>query len=287
MKSILQKNYALVILILCIGFSVVFFGRFFLTSRDVSAIGEQSEEKFFEELSIDEPIDIATVEINDIREGSGGELFIENKGQKRKVEHDGRVLSSFHFSPSKRSFGFIEHFDMFDKKIPWERQVIIHVGDSKTRLTKEVYRGSHRTSGWEWQSERGILVSYGCGTECQVLYLIDTETGERTELQYGVGYTWSPDKKMVLAYHYSGGSGITVGDTRGNKLFTFDRRAHEYGSELQILTKAFWSSDSTKIALVIKKENGKMFELLIFDVRNNFEQIFQADIGAAENIRGE
>jgi len=52
----------------------------------------------------------------------------------------------------------------------------------------------------------------------------------------------------------------------------------KYGNDLESKTQAVWSTDSTKIALFIKKEKEDKMELLVFDTEKNFEQIFQSDM---------
>ena len=73
----------------------------------------------------------------------------------------------------------LEDSDISDESVPWDKQVVLHIGETASKKTKEVYRGSYKTSGWEWFSENEVLVSYGCGTECEVLYLINIVSGQK------------------------------------------------------------------------------------------------------------
>lgn len=204
--------------------------------------------------------------------------YIDNNEIERKVIFDKSWIGYLKFSPSKKKLGF--HYEHMD--VPTSgRDVSVMIMDIASGDLKEIYKGSFRTSSWEWFSENEVLVSYNCGTECQLLYLINVDSGEQRKLYYGVKYEWSPNKKMVVAYHYyNGGYGITVGDKYGNSLFTLRReRSPEY-NDLEIKTQAIWSSDSSKIALYIKKETEDKMELLVFDVDDSFKQIFQSNVNS-------
>ena len=157
------------------------------------------------------------------------------------------------------------------------KEVVLLIRDVNYGETKEVYNNNFGASNWEWFSENEVLVSYGCGTECRVLYLIDIDSGKQWTLQYGVGYEWSPNKEMVVAYHYSWKYGITIGDKYGNELFTLRRERGPVVNDLESKTQAIWSSDNTKMALYIKKEGENEMELLVFDIEKSFKQIFQSD----------
>ncbi len=193
-------------------------------------------------------------------------------------------------SPNREKVGFVIFEDIFDEEIPEDRQVLIYVGDRKENKFREVYYGSFRTSGWEWFSDDEILVPSSCGTECQVIYLIDVNTGEKNELQYGVDYTWSSNKEYVFAYNYTWRYGLTVGDKQKNILLTLERDSNSDtvdSWDLIVQTQAVWSLDSTKLAVVIKKEGQQKMELLVFENKiGKFEQVYQKDIGGySENDR--
>jgi len=232
-----------------------------------------------EALTEGDSVDISNISFDKIIVDKHQELFYIDKNIKRRVVYNNNSISQFNLNSSINKFGFFENFDIYDKNIPYDRQIVLHVGDAKTHELKEIYHGSHKSSGWSWFSDDDILISYGCGTECQVLYLVNIESNKQYQLQYGVGYEWSPDKKMVLAYHYTAGFGITVGDKFGNILFRFIKESSQ-DSKLINLTLAVWSSDSDKIALIIRKQNEEKLELLVFDAENDFEHIFQSDINS-------
>ena len=88
---------------------------------------------------------------------------------------------------------------------------------------------------------------------------------------------------MVLAYHYTAGPGITIGDKFGKVLFELIRRHPFEYNKLVDMTEARWTPDSAKIALIIKKENQEILELIVFDVKQNFKQIFQKDLRGERN----
>ena len=69
-----------------------------------------------------------------------------------------------------------------------------------------------------------VAVYYGCGTECEGVRVFDERDGkQKAEFNYGVGYVWSPDKKYVVAFHSSAGHGFTVGNGKGDELFTYTK----------------------------------------------------------------
>ncbi|MBI3335888.1 MAG: hypothetical protein HY001_05375 [Candidatus Portnoybacteria bacterium] len=179
------------------------------------------------------------------------------------------------FSPSGNKVSFYyEHEDP-----PVGRDVSLVVMDISRRKFREVYKGSYHTSNWEWLDENELVVYYGCGTECMVGFVVDVKTGKRkAQLQYGVGYEWSPNKKLALAYNYSGKYGITVGNKKGNEMFALRRDAPNLYSKLVDETKTAWSPDGSKIALIIKKEDQEALELMVIDVKKNFQTIFQSDL---------
>ena len=224
-------------------------------------------------------IEISEIPLEKIIEDEYRRLFYIDNQTKKRVVQNNNTLSRLQFSPLKDKYGFTENLDNDEHDKP----ILIFTGDMNSKETKEIYRGNFKTSGWEWFSNEEILVSAGCGTECEVLYLIDLESGEKIELNYGVNYKWSPDKTKVLALHYATIPGFTVGDKFGNELFTLEREFLEY-SKLFDLLQTEWSKDGEKIALVIKKDNEEKMELLVFDVQNDFNIIFQNDIEILDNI---
>jgi len=198
-------------------------------------------------------------------------------------------------SPTEKRLGYFQDIHKagaeIDKDDPeaareyWDNYTSLRMMNIDGSGKKEIYRGSYKTSNWEWLNDEEVVVYYNCGTECLVGFLIDANTGERkAELQYGVGHEWSPNKELVLVYNYSGGYGITIGDKKGNVVFSIKREPQKYYG-LVFSTEVEWAPDGSKIAVVIKKENLEEMELLVFDVEDNFKQIFQSDIGFFEDMK--
>lgn len=202
----------------------------------------------------------------------------------RKVEqltNDGFKKSLLKVAPDQEKIGYYKH--LYSKPIYqdeasyYENYLALMVYDLIKGEEKEVFRGDYHFGDWEWISSREIVLYRGCGTECVGFWRVNIETGEKNAVHYGVGYQWSPDKKYVLAYHYTF-YGITVGDKFGNEVFNLQREKDKIFPKLAEKTKGVWSPDSEKLALIVKKENEEKLELLIFDVENNFRMIYQNDL---------
>ncbi len=185
------------------------------------------------------------------------------------LSHTQSAITHFFSSPSGIKFGFM--------KI--DNNVSIYLVDKFKKDFKKIFSGSLRTSGWEWFNEDKILVSYNCGTECQMLYLIDTRTNKQNQLVYGVNYEWSPNKEMVSAHNYYPSYGVTVGTQFGEKIFSIQRSIDDTNETiLNEKTNTSWSPDSSKLAVVIKKEDNNQMELLVLDVENKFKKILRNDL---------
>jgi len=200
-----------------------------------------------------------------------------------QTTHDGYEKSHLKISPQNGMIGYFSFLNYSKLKetteSDYDNETSLSVMTIDGKNHKEVYRGNYHTSDWEWLNEDEIVVYYGCGTECEVGFVIDAKTGKRkAQLQYGVGYEWSPDKKLVVAYNYSVEYGITVGNKKGNELYALRRGVPDFYSRLVDKTKAAWSPDGSKIALIIKKENQEALELVVFDVKKNFQTISQSDL---------
>lgn len=188
-------------------------------------------------------------------------------------------------SPNEKYLGFFQELSqegqMSDEDYYWKNYYSLRIINLKSKKISEVYRGSYKVGDYEWLSNEEISVGVGCGTECGYLDLVNINTKHRIQLAYGVGYTWSPNKKLVLVYHYSLRDGITVGDKNGNILFTLKRN---YPPDDQIVAthEAVWSPDSSKIALIIHKEKSPDLELVVLDVTNKFETTFLRDLAEHE-----
>lgn len=203
-----------------------------------------------------------------------------------ELANDGCDKSQLKISPNNAQLGYFIDLNCLNKNsssIDYENHTSLRIIDLDKISSKEIYKGNYHTSSWEWLNDNEVIVYCSCGTECMAVYLIDADTGEqKTQLVYGVGYEWAPNKKIVLAYNYSAGYGITVGDKNNNELLVLRREFSDLHNNLVYETRALWSPDSSKLALVIKKENVDGMEILVFETKD-FEQIFRSDIEFAEN----
>lgn len=212
------------------------------------------------------------------------EMIRQDGSNSDNLTSDGYRKSHLKIAPEKTKLGYfvdLNSLNSSDKETDYEKHTALMIIDVNGQNKKEIYRGSYHTSNWEWLNENEVVVYYGCGTECMVGFVTDTDSGQRkAELQYGVGYEWSPNRELVFAYHYWN-YGITVGDKKGKELLSIFRHTTSY-KDLSGETKSVWSPDSSKLALIIKKENKNQMELLVFDVTNNFKQIFRRDVDDAD-----
>jgi hypothetical protein len=131
----------------------------------------------------------------------------------------------------------------------------------------------------EWLSDEEFAVYRGCGTECEVVYIFNTKHDAQQKLFYGIKHTWSPDKKYVLAYHYALQPGVTVGDKHGAILLDLRR---EYSQESVGMPQATWSPDSSKLAVIIRKQDEEKLELLIYDVATQFKLLYQYNLSGVD-----
>lgn len=218
-------------------------------------------------------IDISEAPIYELEEDENKEVLYKKSGVSQKIIYKNQRISHLFFSPNKNKAGFFYESGNYLSAGRDTALAIVNISDKKI---KKVYEGSFKTSGWEWVDDNEVLVYYGCGTECMVTFVIDANSGERkAQLQYGVGYEWSPNKKYVLAYNYSGKYGITVGNKEEKVLLSI-KRDSDY-SKLVDETTAIWSPDSSKLAVIIKKEKIEEMEILVFET-DNFDMILQSDI---------
>lgn len=184
-----------------------------------------------------------------------------------------------HSSSGKKIAYFKNKFavDYEDKREKDYTSVIVEFDGTK----EIVFQGNDRLSGLDWLSEEEMVVYRGCGTECMQADIVNIQTKIPQDISIGVGYTWSPDKNHVLAYHYSWRYGISVagrGDKLGRNIFQLNRDQPPNGSGLTNKTQAVWSPDSSKFAVIIRKEKEEKLELLAFSVKNNFRSLFQKDL---------
>ncbi len=183
------------------------------------------------------------------------------------------------FSPDGKKSAYFQHkFITEISEIGDNDYVSLAVEEKEKRQV--VFTGNFRLSYFEWLNDGEIAVYQGCGTECMVAYHIDLIKKQTRRLSLGVGYTWSPDLKYVLAYHLALQQGISVGDKFGKHLFTIRRDSPN--SREFLPAKASWSPDSSKLALIIHKERSSGLELIVFDVANKFRTTFRSDLAERE-----
>ncbi len=219
------------------------------------------------------------------------EVWMKTKDAEKQLTYDGAGeynKNVLNVSPQQNYLAYFQDLSLKEgmNSDEYYRQnyTSLRILDLKSNTVTEVYKGSYKVGDYEWLSEREISVWIDCGSECSYLELIDIPAKRRRQLMYGVGYTWSPDKKYALAYHYSIQPGITVGDRFGNKIFTLMR---DYPKEERVSSthKAAWSADSSKLALIINKDRRPEPELLIFDVKRGFKTIIERDLKRKEFSR--
>ena len=201
-------------------------------------------------------------------------FFIDNQ-IKNEIVYKDHPVNQFYFSPKKDKFGYFVDYSS-DQDVNYDREAVLYIENTQSRKPKEVFHGTFRTSGWEWFSNDEVLIDESCGTECHVQILENLITGKEYVLQYGVGYTWSPNKKWIFAYNYSYRTGITIGDKFGNIIYKHHILPPE--NETANTPLAVWSPDSSKLALVMKKSDDKSFELIILNSGENFKEIFKSNV---------
>lgn len=239
----------------------------------IEKISDERLETFVE----GELVDISNIPLDKIFENKYQRLFYIENNTKREVTRNGHSVIQFRYSPSKNKFGYMESTDISDESIPWDREVILHIGETATKKNKEVYSGSHKTSGWEWFSEDEVLIPYGCGTECQVLYLVNVDSGSKETIQQGVSYEWSSDKNWLFAHRYSGKLGIVVFNRNQDQIYEYlkdpDHRDKYYEK-----IKGLWAPLSNRLAMVKEKNREDQLELIIADFDQVGKILVQKDL---------
>jgi hypothetical protein len=219
---------------------------------------------------------------NKKKEVLGLEEGVDTNALLREYKRDSENLkeSTLKFSPSRKKFAYLKHKFIINVKEIGDRDytsLVVNYGDRE----ETIFQDDFHLSYFEWLSDEEIAVYSGCGTECMIAYLVDLETKTPQEFMLGAGYTWSPNRKYVLAYHYSYEYGISVSDrggAYGRTVFQLRREHPPSGSGLASKTQAAWSPDSSKLALVTRKESEERLELLIFGVENDFKLLLQRDL---------
>ena len=210
---------------------------------------------------------------NILSENGRKELFKQRnqslKELSQKSSPGGKKLACFQAKYTKDEISQIGDKDYMS--------VMVKDGVNKT----SVFKSDFHLSNLEWLADDELVVYRSCGTECITADLINIKTTEKQAINLGVGYSWSPDGKYVLAHHYAINYGITVASRENhfeNSLLRIRRIYPPAGSILIDQTKTSWASDSTKLALVIRKEGEERLELLVFDLMNNFKVLNQQDL---------
>lgn len=184
------------------------------------------------------------------------------------------------YSPFGKKIAYFKNkfaIDYEDKRDENYTSVIVESDGTK----ETVFQGDDRLSSLDWLSEGEIVVYQSCGTECMQADIVDIQTKIPRDMSIGVGYLWSPDKNYVLAYHYSWRYGISVagkGDKFGRIIFQLNRNQPPNGSGLTNKTQAVWSPDSSRFAVILRKEKEEKLELLAFSIEGNFKPLFQKDL---------
>lgn len=204
----------------------------------------------------------------------------------REYKRDNESLreSTFKFSPDGKKAAYFQHKFTNSVEGIGDFDYTSLVIDKSGRI-ETLFQSDFRLSYFEWLNDEEIAVYRSCGTECMTAYVINLNTKLPQEFPLGVGYSWSPDKRYLLAYHYTSKYGISVtrkGDLYGRRIFELVRNQPPSGSRLTDKTKAIWSPDSSKLALIIKKDKEEKFELLVFNIRNDFNLLKQKDIEGSD-----
>jgi len=183
---------------------------------------------------------------------------------------------SLKFSPNKSSAAY---FQERPEQNGTDTVVVVIEQNGKT---EDLFQGGHRLSSFEWLNDRELVIYRSCGTECMSATIIDIDTKLQQDMSLGVGYTWSPNKQYVAVYHYSYKYGISVanrGSQYGTNILEIRRNHPDSGSYLTDQTEIAWSPDSTKLAVVIRKENEEKIELLVYAPEDQFKLVHKQDLG--------
>lgn len=213
----------------------------------------------------------------------GTESKLDIEELKREYKRDNQSLreSTLQYSPSGKYTAFFQHKFVNDvKRISdgdYTYLVVNHAGTEEP-----IFKSDFRLSSFEWLNDGEVVVYRGCGTECRIAYVVTVATKEYYELPMGVGYTWSSDKRYVGSYHYSGRYGITVSLNESNRDGRAELRiAREPSPDYSSLigrTEIAWSPDSSKFALIIKKDGEEKLELMVFSLSEDFPLLHRSTL---------
>jgi len=215
-------------------------------------------------------------------ENFGGNLKVVAKAPLEIYEQENRELKDRTLlpSPNGRKLAFYHHKFISDLTEIDDKDYTSLVIEEKGKR-RTVFAGDHTLSFFEWLDDNEIAVYQDCGTECMMVYLVETQTGRAHRFFMGGGYSWAPNKKYVLAFHDVPRDGISVGDKFGKVLFSLMREGSNTSGTVANL-RAVWSPDSSKVALIIHKEGSPDLELIVLDVANRFKTTFRSNLTGRE-----
>lgn len=198
-----------------------------------------------------------------------------------KRDNENLKISTIKRSPNGKKSAYFQHKFTRDLKEMSDEDYAYVVVDQGIKV-EPVFKSDFRLSDFEWLFDEELAVYRDCGTECTIAYVVNVDTKKYEQLPMGVGYTWSPDKFYVASYRYSGRYGITIASRRGNygrSIYEILREPPPTGSALISKTALKWSPDASKFALVIRKNDEEMLELIVFGLENdNFVLLSQHGI---------
>ena len=210
-----------------------------------------------------------TPQLETRRKGASEQKNQDLKELSQKSSPSGKKLAYFQAKYTKDEVSQIGDKDYM--------AVMVEDGANKTA----VFKGDFHLSSLEWLTDDELVVYRSCGTECITANLVDTKTAEKQAINLGVGYSWSPDKQYVLAHHYAINYGISIASRENHfekSLLQIRRNHTPAGSALANQTRTTWAPDSTKLALIIRKEGEERLELLVFDLLDDFRVLVQKDL---------
>ena len=128
---------------------------------------------------LEDPIDVQDLprKINswDLSEHGWTWLF-KNKDTNHPLLYNNHDIIFAHLSPSRKKLGFFFYPEGHSLG-----EIVLAVLDIDKKIVNEIYRGSARTSSWEWKGDDAIIVKHSCGTECMFTYVINSSTGKKID----------------------------------------------------------------------------------------------------------
>lgn len=154
-----------------------------VASRDITPLGASLLEKEIRA----EPIDIFDIPHEawteyDIKQtrlshNAHGETLYFDGMYHRNITYKNHAISNLKFpsvSGNKLGFYYYPNGDGIT-------DIALAIMNISERTINEVYRESVRTSGWEWDGAKRVIVYYNGGTGVLYAYKIDIETGETVD----------------------------------------------------------------------------------------------------------